>query len=99
MILQKLFQYADLLLKKHFLLLSILKTVVLLNIFVKTVIFFKDSLINRNIKIIAGILFMQVFIITFDQFNASMLDKSINFFPKRKKILMTSNFWTVEYTI
>jgi len=39
MILQKSFKYADLVLQKHFLLLSMLKTVVLLNIFVETDIF------------------------------------------------------------
>jgi len=38
MILQKSFLYADLLLRKHFLLLSMLKTVVLLNSFVETMI-------------------------------------------------------------
>ncbi len=51
---------------KYFLLLSMLKTVVLLNIFVET--------------------------ITLDQFNASLLNKSINFF---KEILMTPKFWMV----
>ncbi len=40
MIFQKSFEYADLLLMKHSLLLSMLKTVVLLNIFVETDIFF-----------------------------------------------------------
>ncbi|XDV39993.1 hypothetical protein PO909_009159 [Leuciscus waleckii] len=59
MILQK---FADLLLKKHFHL-SILKTVVLLNIF---------NQIFCNI--------INVFILTFDQFNASLLNKSISFF-------------------
>jgi len=40
MILQKSLKYAGLLLKEHFLLLSMLKTVVLLNIFVETSIHF-----------------------------------------------------------
>jgi len=40
MILQKSFYYADLLLKKHFLLLSMFKTVELVNIFEETNIFF-----------------------------------------------------------
>jgi len=54
MILQKSFKYADLLLNKYFLLLSssILKTVVLFNIFVETVILFQDSVMNRNNSII-----------------------------------------------
>ncbi len=42
MILQKSFWYADLVLKKHFLLFSMLKTVIPLNIFVETMIFFQD---------------------------------------------------------
>jgi len=41
MILQKPFLYVDLLLRKHFFL-------VLLNIFVKTVIIFQETLINRK---------------------------------------------------
>jgi len=42
MILQKPFLYVDLLLRKHFFLM-------LLNIFVKTVIIFQESLINRKV--------------------------------------------------
>jgi len=48
MILQKSFKYADLLLKKHFLLLSMLKTVVHVNILKETVKSFQDSLINST---------------------------------------------------
>ncbi len=58
MILQKSFEYADLVLKKYVLLLSQLKIVVLLNIniFVEMVKhFFQDSLINRSIKTAAYI--------------------------------------------
>ncbi len=44
MILQKSFWYADLVFQKHFLLLSMLKTVVLLNMFVET-------LMNRKFNI------------------------------------------------
>ncbi len=40
MIIEKSFLYADLVLNKHFLLLSMLKTIVLLNIFVKAMILF-----------------------------------------------------------
>ncbi len=47
-ILQKSFWYADLLLKKHVLLISIIKTVVLLNIFCG--IFFQDPLKNKKSK-------------------------------------------------
>jgi len=66
------------LLKKHFLLLSKLKTVVLLNIFVEILIdFFQDSLIkykpffflNRN----------EMSLLSLDQFDASSLNK-ISFF-------------------
>jgi len=42
MILQKSFYYSELALKKHFLLSSMKKTVVLLNIFVKTVTYFRN---------------------------------------------------------
>ncbi len=51
MIIQKSFSYAHLLLKKHVLLLSIMKTVVLFNVCIETdILFLKDSLINRKIK-------------------------------------------------
>ncbi len=62
-ILQKSFQITDLVLMKHFFL-SVLKKVVLLNIFVETMIHF----------------FPEVFSINFEQFNACLLNKSINFF-------------------
>ncbi len=94
MILQKSF-YVYLLLKKHFWLLSMLKTVVLLNIFVEIVIhfIFQDSLMNRKFKrtvffeieIVCNI--VNVFTITFNQLNASLLNKSINFFQEEKKYL------------
>ncbi len=62
-----------------------LKTVVTLNIFEETVIhFFQDSLINKRTKEqhLFGILFriINVLTVTFDQLNASLLNKSINFF-------------------
>ncbi len=48
MIPQKSFSYADLVLNKHFLLLPMLKTVVLFNIFLKTVMrFFQDLLMLK----------------------------------------------------
>ncbi len=37
-----------------------------------------------------------VFTITFDQFNASFLNKSINLF---QNILLTVNFWMIVYII
>jgi len=58
-ILQKLFLYADLLLKKQFLLLSFGKTVVLLNIFVEMVKIFQDSLINRKFRRIFVVVIIQ----------------------------------------
>ncbi len=50
--LHKSLSYADLLLKKHLLLLSMLKTLVLINMFVETVIIFLglDQKQNRTIK-------------------------------------------------
>ncbi len=50
MILQKSFWYADLVLSKHFLLLSMLKTFFSCLMFVETKIFFQDSLMNRKFK-------------------------------------------------
>ncbi len=41
-----------------------------------------DSL-NRNLYEVE-MYSMNVFTVTFDQFNASLLNKSINFFPKEK---------------
>jgi len=48
MILRKSFDYASLVLKEHFLLVLMLKTVVLLNIFVETETFFQHSLIKAQ---------------------------------------------------
>ncbi len=77
MILQKSFLHTDLLLKKH-LFVSMLKTVVLLNIFVETMIhlFQKE---NRNVKkqlildrnILCDVI--SVFTFTFDQLSASLM--------------------------
>ncbi len=55
---QRSLYYADLLLKKHFLL-SMLKTIVVLNIIVEKVIhFFKDLLMNKMLKLTAVHLFL-----------------------------------------
>ncbi len=71
------------LLKKHFLL-SDLKTVVLLNIVVKTDTLFQDSLTNRILKIFYlkyesfktnKIVFTTVFTVTFDKFTVSVINK------------------------
>ncbi len=74
MIPQKSFFYDDLTLKKYFLLLSMLKTVVLLNIFGKNMIFdnYKEHFL---FEIFCNII--NVFTATLDQFNASPLNKSI----------------------
>ncbi len=41
---------------------------------------------------------INVFFVTYDQFNASLLIESINFFTKKKKkSLLTLNFWMVVY--
>ncbi len=46
---------------------------------------------------------INVFFVTYDQFNASLLIESINFFTKKKKkglkfkVLLTLNFWMVVY--
>ncbi len=73
---------SDLLLKKHFWLLSMLKTVVLPNIFVETVIqdlqdLQKNRKFKRNlfeIEIFWNII--NVFTVAFDQFNASLMNRS-----------------------
>jgi len=58
MILQKSLYYADLLLKKHFLLLSMLKTDVLLNIFGETVIFIYLIFFDEQSLIFFNLIFM-----------------------------------------
>ncbi len=61
-----------------------------------TVIFFQDSLINRKKKINIYLKykyffhFIIVFTVTFDQFNAQLLIKSI------ESTKLTPNFWTVK---
>jgi len=52
-----------------------LKTVVLLNIFMKNVIYFvfRNSFMHRTFKRTAFIWNKNVFTVTFDQFNASLL--------------------------
>jgi len=43
---------------------------------------------------------INAFTVSFDQFNASLLNKSIHFFQKtknKKTFLLTPNFWTVVY--
>ncbi len=77
-----------------------LKTVVLLHIFVETVtpLIFQDSLINTiskeqhlfQIEIFCNIL--NVFTVTFDRFNVYLLNKNINFFKKKQ----TYWPWTFE---
>ncbi len=72
----------------NFLLLSMLKTVVLLNIFVEIMIhLFQDYLMNGKFKWkFCNII--NVFTVTSDQFNASLVHNSINLF---KKIFLTPN--------
>ncbi len=79
----------DLLLKKHLLLLAMLKTVMLLNVFVEIMSFFinQDALINRKFKQKPFVhTYVNVFTVTFDQFNLSWLNKSINLYIKNKNI-------------
>ncbi len=66
-------------LNKH-LLLSMLKTVLLINIFIEAmIVFFQDSLINRKFKRTAciwnGNIVYKVFTDMYDQFNAYLLKK------------------------
>ncbi len=84
------FYYADLLLKKHFLLLSMLKTVVLPNVFVELMIsflgFFDELKWQKNsiylkYKYFAGIK-INIFTATFDQPNGFLLKEKYNFFSK-----------------
>ncbi len=74
------------LLKNNELFLMLKNIFVLLNIFVKIVILFQGSLINRKFKIAVFILNSFFFFlckqINFDNFNAFLLNKSINLFYK-----------------
>ncbi len=81
------------LLKKHFWLLSMLKTVVLHNIFVETVIilFFRilwwiESSKEHLFEIESFCNIINIFTVTFDQFNASLMNKSINFLEKKMDV-------------
>ncbi len=84
------FRNADLLLNKHFWLLSMLKTVVLHNIFVETVMhyFFRihrwiESSKDQHLletEIFCN--FMNAFIIAFEQFNVSLMNKSLKTYHK-----------------
>ncbi len=67
-------------LNKHFWLLSMLKTVVLHNIFVQTMMhfIFQDSQMKEQFFFNRNIVIINVFTGTFDQFNASSINKSIN---------------------
>ncbi len=59
------------------------KTDVLLNISVETMIhFYQDSLMNRKLKKNIDLKWkcINIFTVTLDQFNASLLNKSINLF-------------------
>lgn len=68
-----------------------LKTVVVLDIFVEAVIRnFKRTAFNWNIKNN-----VKVFL-TFDQFDVPLLNKSINLFTKLK-ILLNPHIWTKVY--
>ncbi len=74
-----------------------LETFVLLNIFVETVIQFQDSSMNRKNRIYLKYkYFMYTKNVSFDQndhFNASLLNKSINFpMFKKKKIFLASTY-------
>ncbi len=62
-----------------------LKTVVLLHIFMETMIrfIFKDSLMNRKFKRIKKAL-VRLFTVTIHQFNASWLNKGNHFFHQIK---------------
>ncbi len=89
---RKKIEYADLLLKKHLLLLSVLKTVVLHHTFVKILIFFflseflneykvqkKSIYVNMFCNLVTKLLtFSNVFTVVCDQLNAPRLNKSIN---------------------
>ncbi len=83
MIFQKALYYADLVLKKHFLLLLMLRTVVLVNIFVETVIHFFRIIwwIQHSKEQHFFLLYIYKSVpVPFDQFNAYFLNKSTNIF-------------------
>ncbi len=62
--------------QETFLIIINVETVLLLHIFVQTVIYFQDSLINSSKE---QLLFINVFTV-FEQWNASLLNRSFNFF-------------------
>ncbi len=87
---------ADLLLKKHFLLLSTLNTVVLFNM-LETMIhfFFRIFWWIENVKeqhLFEIYIFSNITKVTFDQFNVFFINKSTPFFKKNVHC-----FWTVVY--
>ncbi len=58
-----------------------------LNIFVQSIIFLLDSLMNGKFKRTAfisngNLYIINVYTVTFDQFSASLLNRSIHFFKK-----------------
>ncbi len=83
------FWYADLLLKKHLLLLLILKKIELVNIFVETVMqlfsgFFDEIEILKNPTV------------TFDQFNMSLLNKTVIKYTNSKYLYIYIHFRSVQ---
>ncbi len=97
MILQKSF-YHDLLLKKHLSLLLILKTVVLLNIFVKTVMhfFWIFFIINRKFR---WKHWFDIFCYIYKCIYCHSISLTHSCWIKSntKKILLISNLWTAVY--
>jgi len=86
MILHKSFLYEDLMLKKHLVILSMFKTVVLLNIFVDA--FFDEYNIKKEEHLFE---IGTSFTVPSNLFNASLLNKHIDLFLK-KIIFLTRNF-------
>ncbi len=83
-----------------------LKTVVLTNIFVETDLFFRihrwieSSKEQHFFKIEIFCYIINVFTVTFDQFNASLINKSINFFlltPKLTLVYKCLHFYIYKH--
>ncbi len=83
MILQKLFQYADLQLNKYLFYYQCLSKQLCCLILWKVFFFFV----------------VHIFTADFDQLNLSLLDKNIRLFQEKRKFLLTLIFWMVVYVM
>ncbi len=90
-------KHSDLVLNKHFLLLSMLKTVALFNMFVKymfhffSIIWWTESSNEQHLFRLEIVCNITHFTFNFDQFNAPLLNTSIHFLEKKHTDLKLLN--------